>query len=578
MEDQHQQALRLAQSGRIDEAKGAFDALLAKDANDAEALHFFGVLAVHEEQAKKAVDFLTRAINARPEWAKAHNSLGCALQALGRDEEAATCFRHAVTHDPAAADSHYNLGTVLYGQGKLEEAVTALERALEIDPAMAAAHNVLSAALKGLDRLDAAESSARRAIELEPEMAEAYTNLGNAIRHRDNANEAESAYRRAIELAPDLGIGHGNLGTFLVARGNLDEGKQALRRSIALDPEHTEPYRMLSVFTDIESDQPLMDQMARIAVSPRLGPDQLSDIRYAQARAAENSGDHDQAFAWLNEASRLHRSIIDYDPESNRQRIDALIATIRQELVYVHRNSGNKSSSPIFILGFPRSGTTLVEQILASHSQVTAKGELPALAEIANKTGYPGALTQMDATALTRLGTDYLAEASAAPSAFFTDKMPSNFMLIGLIRLALPNARIIHCRRDAVDTCLSCYRIRFGFGQNYSYDLAELGEYYRDYHRLMDHWRTLFPGAILDIDYEDVVADQQTQTRRLLEFCGLAWEDACLRFEDTDRSVWTASATQVRKPIYTSAVGRWKKYERHLTPLLNALGSLVNGV
>jgi hypothetical protein len=251
-------------------------------------------------------------------------------------------------------------------------------------------------------------------------------------------------------------------------------------------------------------------------------------------------------------------------------------------LINAKAGGGDLSSMPIFVIGMPRSGTTLVEQIIASHPAIHGAGELPSLNDVVmtvrapngNLIPYPDFVRAIDANALKRIGADYVAAVrKLAPSGQrVTDKMPANYYFAGLIRLALPNARIIHTVRDPVDTCVSCFSKLFSADQNHTYDLGELGRYYERYQRLMAHWQRVLPiGSILDVRYEDVVADLQTQARRIISYCGLPWDDKCLLFHESARPVRTASATQVRQPIYNSAVGRWRVYEQHLGPLLAAL-------
>ncbi|MFA5372229.1 MAG: sulfotransferase, partial [Sideroxydans sp.] len=250
------------------------------------------------------------------------------------------------------------------------------------------------------------------------------------------------------------------------------------------------------------------------------------------------------------------------------------------------RGNGDSSALPIFVLGMPRSGTTLTEQIIASHPDVFGAGELPDLLRIAHRkthpdtTTFPDNLRYLDAATLTAWGDEYIAglKKRAPDSRHITDKMPANFFAVPLIHLMLPGAKIIHVNRNPVDTCVSCFTRLFHRKQEHTYDLAELGRYYADYVRLMDHWRAVLPqGAFYDVQYENIVADQEGEARKLLEYCGLEWDAACLDFHKTKRQIRTASVTQVRQPIYTTSVERWRKYEKSLGPLLDELGDLVPG-
>jgi hypothetical protein len=280
----------------------------------------------------------------------------------------------------------------------------------------------------------------------------------------------------------------------------------------------------------------------------------------------------------------LKRATFEYDANAVTRHFDAIRRTFDRNTLERLRGAGDASTVPIFVLGMPRSGTTLTEQILASHPDVHGAGELPDLLAIAqrpvNGAGYPGNILALDRAQLTVWGADYVAGLRRhAPGAkHITDKMPANFFAVGLIHLMLPHAKIIHVNRNPVDTCLSCFTRLFNRKQNQTYDLAELGRYYVDYVRLMNHWRALLPaGAFLDVRYEDIVADPETQARRLLDHCGLEWNAACLDFHKHRRSIRTASVTQVRQPIYKTSVERWRHYEKYLGPLLDALGDLVPG-
>jgi hypothetical protein len=322
----------------------------------------------------------------------------------------------------------------------------------------------------------------------------------------------------------------------------------------------------------------------------RAGSAPLSDtdrlqLDFAQAKAYADLKDHKRSFERLLSGNALKRAKIHYDEAAALGLFDRIEAVFSAKLLREKEKpgGGDPSSVPIFVLGMPRSGTTLVEQILASHPQVHGAGELKTFNDVVLEVRGPGGQTipypdfvpGLDARALGQIGARYLAEIKKlAPDApHITDKMPSNYYFAGLIHLALPHARIVHTVRDPVDTCISCFSKLFTAEQNHTYDLAELGRYHRRYQKLMEHWRRVLPpGRILDVRYEEVVGDLEGQARRILAHCGLPWDARCLSFHATDRPVRTASASQVRQPIYNSAVGRWRVYEEFLGPLLAALG------
>jgi len=300
---------------------------------------------------------------------------------------------------------------------------------------------------------------------------------------------------------------------------------------------------------------------------------------FALGKAYEDRMEFDRAWAYYQEGNSKQRASVSYDPVQTESMNDRLVRIFDRDFLQSRTGSGLADPAPIFILGLPRSGSTLLEQILASHSQVEGTSELPYVSRVAgwlnrnrvDGINYPEAVRELRAENFLSLGKDYLQLAhmhrrSGAPR--FIDKMPNNFPHVGLLALILPEAKIIDARRHPLDACLSCYRQLFAKGQNFTYDLTEIGEYYLQYQRLMDHWADVLPGRVLTVQYEEVVSDFPNQVRRLLEFCGLPWEDACLRFYESDRPVRTLSSEQVRQPIYDRSVGHWRAYARHLDELL----------
>jgi tetratricopeptide (TPR) repeat protein len=442
-----------------------------------------------------------------PDYVNGQNNLGVALAAAGRIADAIVHYERALALAPGHAGIHYNLGIALTAQRRIKEAVTHYQRAVALEPNNADAHNNLGSLLA-----DEGTAHYRRAIAINPNHAEAHNNLGNTLREQGKFDDALTHYERAIEIAPAKAEAHFH-------RAEIKTFHPGDREMAALEA--------LSVSSDLPANK-------------------APYIHFALAKALEDCGDFDGAFEHLRKGNTLKRSQIHYDEPAvarNFQRI----ADERFE------GEGDPSMVPIFVLGMPRSGSTLVEQILASHPQIHGAGELPAAWDTARS---------------------YLAGLPVPPEGkiHIVDKLPENFLRIGLIRRILPNAKIIHTMRDPIDTCVSCYSKLITTGQQFSYDLGELGRYYRRYTELMTHWRSvLSPGAMLDIAYEDVVDDLEGQARRLIEYCGLPWDDRCLSFHKTVRPVKTASAVQVRQPLFRSSLQRWRKYETGLGPLLKEL-------
>jgi cytochrome c-type biogenesis protein CcmH/NrfG len=468
-------------------------------------------------------------------------------------------------------------------KGKLDEAIAAYRQAIRIKPDYAEAHCNLGVTLCDQGKLDEAIATYRQAIQIKPDYAEAHCNLGAALDDLGRPDEAVAVYRQAVVLKPNFAGVHNNLGLGLMQLGHMSEARAALERAVQLAPRNAKHRYDLGQITRFVGEDPFvaeMEQLARDSASLSVG-DRIA-LHFALAKAYEDLGRHTEAFRQWLDGNALKRQQITYNEAMTLGVLDRARSEFTSEFIRTWQNVGHPSSVPVFIIGMMRSGSTLVEQILASHPQVFGGNELPYFPKaVQGMRMTPGGSTtfpervSMTAKDYRDLGTRYLAEIErlAPGAAHITDKMLSNFIFAGLIHLALPNAPIIHTIREPIDTCLSCFSKLFTKEQNHTYDLAELGRYYRHYQALMAHWhRVLPPGHILDVRYEDVVADLEGQARRIIAHCGLDWDPRCLAFYQTVRPVRTASVTQVRQPIYNSAVGRWRVHEEFLGPLLAELG------
>ena len=422
-----------------------------------------------------------------------------------------------------------------------------------------------------------------RAIALKPDNAEALINRGNALKDLNRFEEALASYYKAVALKPDSAEAFNYLAIELMELGRLDEARSAVEQAINLAPRKPRYYHTLgNVSRYVARDQHVqeMEKLARDAAS--LSIDDRIELHFALAKAYEDLSHFDDAFEQLSKGNALKRGQITYNEALT---LGAMIHTqtiFTSEFIRARQNAGNASSLPVFIIGMPRSGSTLVEQILASHPLVFGGGELRhfrrAVEHIRTKLSaspvFPVPVSAMADEDLHELGSRYLAEIKqlAPGAARITNKMTGNFGFAGLIHLTLPKASIIHTVRDPIDTCISCFSKLFTDEQDQTYDLAELGRYYRHYDDLMAHWyQVLPPFRILKVRYEDVIADLEGQARRIIAHCGLDWDDHCLVFHETQRPVRTASAAQVRQPIYKTAIGRWRLSEQVLRPLLAEL-------
>jgi tetratricopeptide (TPR) repeat protein len=513
-----------------------------------------------------------RALALKPDFAEAHNNFGYVLRGLGRLDDAVASYRQALRIKPDYAEAHHNLGDALLRLGRLDDAVTAYRRALALSPDFVEAHNNLGNALLELGRLDDATASYRRVLATRPDFAEAHSNLGTALRRAGQATEAEASCRRALAIDPNLAASIAVLAELNADQGRFTEAEELFRRAISIEPETAEAWVGISRLRKMTASDAAWVAQAQQVAARALPPRKEVLLRYAIGKYFDDVKDFEQAFANYRRANQLTRRYrAGYDRRQLTQAIDLIIRRYDREWIGRTRIDANVSARPVFIVGMIRSGTTLAEQILASHRSVFGAGELMFwnTAAAGHRPGKPvddGTLAALAAGYLRLLG-DLSADAVRV-----VDKMPGNFLHLGLIHAALPHAHIIHMRRNPIDTCLSIYFQHFESFHSYATDLQDLAHYYAEYLRLMQHWRASLPaGVMLDVHYEALVQDQPACSRSMLEFIGLPWDPQCIEFHRTNRSVISASKWQVRQKISTSSVERWRNYERFVAPLKQLL-------
>jgi tetratricopeptide (TPR) repeat protein len=575
--------MSLAALHRWEESVARFEKALSLRPDYAEAHSGLAHALAAVNRREAAIAHFQTALALRPDVPEGYNDLGNALAALDRFAEAIAQYQKALALRPDFAETYNNLGSALAGVDRHVEAITAYRRALALRPDFAQAHCNLGKVLAALDRHDEAIAQYQEAVALKPDFEAAYCSLGSVLAALGRPEEAIASYQKALAIDPDGPDLHHSLGYALQTIGRLDESRRAFAKAVALAPRRAGLYRGLAESKSFGPGDPhllAMEQLAQDMAS--LTEKEQIELNFALGSAYADLEQHERAFGHLLRGNALKRRQLGYDETATIAMFDRIATVFGPGMMHRNRGVGDPSPVPVFIVGMPRSGTTLVEQLLASHPKVFGAGERKdfssAMASLFGRNGEPPSFPELFASmageAFRRIGARYLDGITPlAPTAErITDKMPANFRFAGLIHLALPNARIIHTRRDPVDTCLSCFSKLFAGKQPYSYELGELGRYYRAYEALMEHWRHVLPeGVMLEVQYEDVVADFERQARRIVAHCGLAWDDACLAFHATQRPVRTASATQVRQPIYQGAVGRWRPYARMLAPLLDAL-------
>ena len=600
------------QAGHLTEAEQVGRRAVAMDSNMVAGWNNLGIILQEAGKLEESLVCLERVIVLQPDYAEAQNNLGNTLKRLGRLDQARGHYEQALLLAPSYAEAHSNLANLLTDLGLLDEALAAARRAIDANPRLSDAYinaaavemtrdqfdgalrwiesllvfapfhagalGVRATILRRIGRLDEALADARRAVMTAPDNGEAHNILGEVLQAQDKMEEALASYDRAaksVGFAPEKALL--NRGILLMEQGDKDAAKAAFEEVLVQFPRSAPAWFNIADIHQFKAGDPAIAAMeALLAPGGLQSQSDRTALHFAIGKAWMDAGDADRAFKFLDEGNRQKRSTIDYNPEVIDRWFSEIMTAFTPELINSPKAETPNSELAIFVVGMPRSGTTLVEQILASHPQIFGAGELSVFQNMIHHAGgYPAITKLLTPENELSLGRRYLdgVEPLAGHHRRLIDKMPSNFLFAGMINRILPDARIIHVMRDPVDTCLSCYTKLFSREQMFSYDQTELAGFYNNYERLMAHWRTLLPkDRFIEVQYEDLVADLEPQTRRLIDFTGLDWDPACLEFHQTSRTIRTASLNQVRRPIYASSVGRWKAYTKQLAPLLTGLG------
>jgi tetratricopeptide (TPR) repeat protein len=579
-QQQMRSALRLHQQGRREQAKKIYQALLTQWPDDPQVNHFLGLLHQQLGDHATALPLLRKAANDLPREAQAQSVLAVSLLETGLLDEAIAHLRLALQANPDYAPAHNSLGMALKQRGDLAAAIASYETAARLKPDAVQIHNNLGNALAEAGELERAVASYREAIKRQPGHAEARLNLVVTLALAGDASASKAECARLLELQPDNALAHNYMGNACNALGEQDQALEHYRRAAELDPTLAEAHFYLAM---ISNNAEAVDAAAVLEQfeNPETDPADKILLGFTLGRIHEVREDWEQSFDFYRQANRLKADSVRVSTGETRALFARIKSVFNPEFMVRHRAPSTAGERMIFVLGMPRSGTSLAEQILASHSQVTGAGELKHLGDVAREMAadsggaFPDCVQQLAAEDISEYAQSYLSRIAplAGEGQRIVDKMPQNFHYIGLIALLLPEARIIHCRRDPMATCFSLYKTLFTFGQDYSYDLSNLGRYYRLYADLMAHWEELLPGRILHLDYEALTTDTENEIRRMLDYCNLEFEPECLDFHKTRRAVATASAAQVRKPIYRDSIARWKHYAPYLKPLEAALHS-----
>lgn len=608
----------------LEAAERALTKAIRLDPNSGQAHNNLGIVYFDQREFEKAAISYRRAIEVNGNYPEAHNNLGNTLRALGRLDEAIASYERALEMRNNYPEAYNNLASVLRDQRKYDQAELSYQRAISLRPTyLEAIENLaglfitqeryddalrlLSEILKsqpervptlvlvaraqlGRHSYQQADSALKAALKVQPDNIEALVLYGQVSHDLDRFEEAIASYEKALAARANNVEALNLLGIALKSVGRLEDARAALRRAIELQPNIPATYSNIADLEKFTPEHPLLPAMLRFLESddPAV-PERFIALHFALGKAYDDMGDSDKAFGHFAAGAARKRARLDYNETDNAAFFEEIKGVFNRDYFEHRPFAGDPTDLPIFIVGMPRSGSTLTEQILASHPKVFGAGEIKTLTHslgmirmrFPNLPKYPAIARAMKPTQFAAIANSYLETVTArAPDApRITDKLLSNFYFVGLINTLFPRARIIHTMRNPVDTCLSAYTKLFKDEMAHSYELGELGRYYRRYEAMMQHWREHLPaGTMLDIVYEDVVADTEAKAREMIAFCGLEWDDRCLAFHETKRPVKTASVSQVRKPLYGTSVERWRRYGDRLAPLLEALGMDENGV
>ena len=605
--------------GFDEEAEQCLKRVVSLQPKRAEAHFNLGNVLNQLDKSAEAESAYRTALVLKPDFVAAHMNLATLLKKQGRNEESLTEHRAAVLLAPTHADAHFNLGNLLKDMGRFAEAESSYREALRLNPKFAEAVDNLGIVLRAQCRFKEAIAAHREALRINPDFAGAYVNLGIDFAKLGWDKESLALYSDAIRIQPANSLAWLNRGLLLSRLGRTEEALADYRQVQLLDPvcaqakigeawilekhgDFDQAYSMLKPFLDVYSPHWMAvfvfsllckaigrcdEAIAQIEkclerVEKPLEDTIRADFHFQLGRLYDSMGNYDVAFGHYERGNEMYRQDAEkFDQQNFVQEIDALIHTYSHEFMRRAPRAKTGSLRPVFIIGMPRSGTSLVEQILASHPAIHGAGELDEMPRIVHDIpamlggymAYPSCLAAMEQRHVDQMAKRYLDRLEKlSPDAHrVIDKMLGNFLHLGLINLLYPEARVIHCLREPLDTCLSCYFQNFEGKLAFTQDLSTLGAYYLQYQRLMAHWAEVLDIAVMEIRYEELVADQERISRQMIDFCGLEWDSRCLQFHKAKRLVVTASHDQVRQPIYQKSIARWMNYEAFLGPLKTAL-------
>ena len=576
-----EQGMALHQRQQYEAAGRLYQQVLQLDSKHPDAHNLLGAVHVMYKNYKLAEKHLLKSIKLSGNYAPAHYNLGKTYLDQGKLQPAFGAFSKAVKLKPGYVDAVFLLANTQVRQGTLPPAQVAYEKVIAWQPTNYEAHNNLGSVLQDQDDYHGSLEHHQAAIKLKPDFELAYLNLSNALVELERHHDALNLLSTCLEHCNGNKVHHA-IGVIHQQLGQIGQAREAYLHAISIDPGQGKSYRQLVGITKINNNENI-DLMALVSNACKLENVTLESkehLNFALAQLLDSLKDYNGAFSAYKAGNDLHRALESYKKSDSVILFNSIKSAYNKNTLNEFGGSVSNDNRPIFILGMPRSGTTLVEQIIASHASVTGAGELPYMADqVKQFKGGPVAFhkrfVKMNHDQLSDVAKGYLAGLNQYDQglAKITDKMPHNFLYIGLIAKLLPNAKIIHCKRHPMANCLSIYKAYFASknAHPYAWDLKELAHYHNLYEDLMAHWRDVLPGRFYEVSYEQLTSNQEEESRKLIEYCGLDWQEACLDFHNTQRKVKTASAFQVRQPMHNQSVDLWKRYGDALQPLLDNL-------
>jgi tetratricopeptide (TPR) repeat protein len=576
-----QSIVALYSSSKIQEALVDIEALVKDFPNSPILYNIRASCYKANGQINASIKDYEKAVILKPDYAEAYYNLGITFRELGQLEAALKSYEKALAIKHEYPEAHNNLGSVLLDLGSLDSATDHFEWALAFKPNYPEAHNNLGVVARKLEKLDKAIKSFKKAIDIQPNYVQAHSNLGNILQDIGQLDAAMDCYKNALAINPNHTQCYLDIGLIHKEKGQIDDAIKFFEKALTINPSHAVTYDNLSDIKKYTINKKHITKMQSLLSSDTLSPSDRRHLCFALAKVNENLDNQGELFKYLHEANRLRKHELNYSFDRSKTLFSTVKEIFSSTYPDIEKSLASEPSTfkPIFIVGMPRSGTTLVEQITSSHPAVHGAGELTNLPTIIGPIATDhlnqgiNKLPQKPFLSIREQYLDVLSNLNVSESVI-TNKLPLNFIYIGFILTAFPEAKIVHMKRDARAICWSIYKSNFrNTGNGYSYNFDDLAGFYGLYSDLMDFWHQLFPDRIYDMCYEDLTTNQEEETRKLLEYCELEWDDNCLSFHKNKRAVKTASAIQVREKMYQGSSEAWKKYEIHLKPLIKALSA-----